>query len=336
MHPGLTDPRLSPKASGKPSSGKLPFSRSTYYSLSTSWRIPSTFLRAIAQKLSIVTQCSVPPYRAPSTQSSPTSPVFPDGSHAERYSKISDDARCLLVRGDVDWTWDYTLLLTFDPKTHTTYVLITGLTAVEIDLVQSYLASLAFTSSPNLSTHPLLLPIVMLDLATDDTASLLKLRIKLLSQIQQRTGMDRFNSLKSSTIEGRKSIGKRENERQELDLDAVMLRLTCLSDWVAAQRGFVGLQRRVVGIIEEMLEDSIGGSSISTSARLFQERLDFVTESLLAAEQKCLYLERSIGAQVQTVSAHFPLQSHQGSVNQMSADILAYRSKRQPIKHLCY
>jgi hypothetical protein len=35
---------------------------------------------------------------------------------------------------------------------------------------------------------------------------------------------------------------------------------------------------------------------------MFKERLDFVRESLRAAEQKCQYLERSIGAQVQTVS----------------------------------
>jgi hypothetical protein len=211
------------------------------------------------------------------------------------------------VRGDVDWTWDYTLLLTHDPTTRTTYVVVVGLTAVEIDLVQSYLTSLTSalgSASTRLCTHPLSLPTIFLDLATDDTASLLKLRIKLLAQIQQRTGMDRFNSLKSATIEGRRSISGKEQERQALDLDAVMLRLTCLSDWVAAQRGFIGLQRRIVSVVNDMLNDQ--GMAMTEecdrSARMMlKERLAFVTESLLAAENKSLYLERSIGAQVQTV-----------------------------------
>ncbi|KAF2185611.1 hypothetical protein K469DRAFT_707841 [Zopfia rhizophila CBS 207.26] len=324
---------LSPKPSGKPSSGKLPFSRSTYLSLSQSWRIPSTFLRAITQKLSIVTQCSVAPrqHQHSTSATSPTSPplLSKDSSAKKRKSKISDRARCLLVRGDVDWTWDYTSLLTYDPVTHTTYVLIVGLTATEIDLVQSYLSSRSLISSPIFSTHPLLIPIVLLDLATDDMSNLLKLRIKLLSHIQQQTGMDRFNSLKSAAVGGngggRRSIGGvggraggREG-REGLDLDGVMLRLTCLSDWVAAQREFVGIQGRVVNTVQEMLKEGTGGEHERQKwdgkrdggddesgrdkevERMFSERLDFVQESLMAAEQKCVYLERSIGAQVQTI-----------------------------------
>lgn len=168
----------------------------------------------------------------------------------------------------------------------------------------SYLAQLSYASPPHVSTHPSLLPIILLDLAADETSSLLKLRIKLLSQIQQRTGMDRFNSLKSATIAGtargggveaRKSLG---DERQDLDLDAVMLRLTCLSDWVAAQKSFVGLQERVVKTVEGMLG---GNGTGMEDARMFRERLDFVRQTLLAAEEKCQYLERSISAQVQTV-----------------------------------
>ncbi|KAF2471518.1 uncharacterized protein BDR25DRAFT_20740 [Lindgomyces ingoldianus] len=334
---------LSPKPSGKPSSGKLPFSRPTFHSLSEAWRIPSTFLRAVTQNLSIVTQCSVarhPSYWRYSSQDS----IWPqDESKERRRSRISDAARCLLVRGDVDWTWDYTLLLTLDPESHTTYALIVGLTATEIDLVYSYLTSSSQLSSTPTSafqrsqcvppTHPLLLPLILLDLATDDTSSLLKLRIKLLSQIQQQTGMDRFNSLKSATVDGRKSIGRsmsreRGEVRKELDLDACMLRLTCLSDWVAAQRGFVGIQGRVAEVVSSMLKESMnsgagggwcrglgahewkgsrgdsgeGEAVIWLFQEMFQERLEFVKESLLAAELKCVYLERSIGAQVQTVT----------------------------------
>lgn len=262
----------------------------------------------MTQKLSIVIRCTVAPRRAhpASPTSSPTTPWFAKGlsqcyvdeEPPAESSKVSDQARCLLVRGDVDWTFDYTLLLTHDPTTNTTYVLIVGLTATEIDLVLSYLSYVS--TSPGVCTHPALLPIILLDLATDETSSLLKLRIKLLSQIQQRTGMDRFNSLKSATVggtvrasgDGRKSIS---DERKDLDLDAVMLRLTCLSDWVAAQRGFVDIQGRVVSMISKMLQER------ESSIDVFDERLSFIRETLLAAEQKCQYLERSISAQVQTV-----------------------------------
>jgi hypothetical protein len=154
--------------------------------------------------------------------------------------------------------------------------------------------------SSNQATHPALLPAVLLDLAADETSHLLKLRIKMLSQIQQRTGMDRINSLRSATIAGepRKSVSE---ERKGLDLDAVMLRLTCLSDWVAAQSGFVGIQARVVEVLGDMLGEE---ESHEEAVAMFRERLDFVSETLRAAEQKCQYLEKSIGAQVQTVSPH--------------------------------
>ncbi|KAF2709336.1 hypothetical protein K504DRAFT_455079 [Pleomassaria siparia CBS 279.74] len=307
---------LCPKPAGKPSSGKLPFSRSTYDSLAKAWRVPSTFLRAVTQKLSIVTQCAVAPNSPPRWHQAGTYDIL----HNERgTSMISDQSRSLLVRGDVDWTWDYTLLLTFDPTTRTTYVLIVGLTATEIDLVHSYISSAALNSPPTLSTHPMLIPTILLDLATDDTSSLLKVRINLLAQIQQQTGMDRYNSLKSAAVSGRTtSIGGREKDRQELDLDAVMLKLTCLSDWVAAQRGFVGIQGRIVQVVGEMLaaddgipetrsahdDDDDDESQARRIVHMFRERLSFVKESLVAAEHKCQYLERSINAQVQTVPAN--------------------------------
>jgi hypothetical protein len=262
----------------------------------------------VTQELSIVTQGSVAPIASPSTvSSSPTVPWFahqveesencdkewetPSGS-----SIVSNHAKCLLVQGDVNWTWDYTLIQIEDPATNITYAIVVGLTATEIDLLVSYLAYMS--SSCVAPTHPAILPLILLDLAADETASLLKVRVKLISQIQQRTGMDRFNSLKSATIDGERDPRKSyAEERKELDLDAVMLRLTCLSDWVAAQRGFIGIQERVGVVVQQMLGSSNEGDMLDA----FRERLMFVLESLLAADQKCVYLERSISAQVQTV-----------------------------------
>ncbi|KAF2441806.1 hypothetical protein P171DRAFT_434426, partial [Karstenula rhodostoma CBS 690.94] len=299
---------LSPKPAGKPSSGKLPFTKQTYLALSRAWRIPSTFIRAVTQKLSIVTQGSVAPIASSSTVSS--SPTVPWSAHqgkgSERFDKeaetrpenktISNCAKYFLVRGDADWTWDYTLIQIKDPAAHMTYALIVGLTATEVDLLLCYLASMA--SSCVAPTHSAVLPLILLDLAADETASLLKLRVTLMSQIQQRIGMDRFNSLKSATIAGEQEARKSYAEgRKELDLDAIMLRLTCLSDWVAAQRGFVGIQERVGEVVQHMLGSGDDGDVLA----VFRERLEFVRESLLAAEQKCVYLERSISAQVQTV-----------------------------------
>ncbi|KAF1973207.1 hypothetical protein BU23DRAFT_599174 [Bimuria novae-zelandiae CBS 107.79] len=292
---------LSPKPSGKPSNGKLPLAKQTYLALSRAWRIPKAFIRAVAQKLPIVTRCSVAPIYSPFiTSPSPTIPnSVPKDEELDSspdHSTISDRAKLLLVRGDVDWTWDYTLIQIEDPVTQIVHAFIVGLTATEIDLLLSYLPHVS--SSCSVPTHPALLPLILLDLATDETASLLKLRIKLMSQIQQRTGMDRFNSLKSAIVAGerepRKSLAE---ERKELDLDAVMLRLTCLSDWVAAQRGFISIQERVSNVVAGMLADEPDDTMLD----MFRERLAFVRESLRAAEEKCVYLERSISAQVQTV-----------------------------------
>jgi len=300
----------------------------------------------------MVTQCSVAPrttaFRDPEAI---TAAHRKDEIEKQIESSISSNAQCLIIRGDADWTWDYSLFLTHDPNTKTTFVLVVGLTAVEIDLVGSYLSSLADDNShaptsiaeDPLQTHPLLLPMILLDLAVDDTASLLKLRAKLLSQIQQQTGMDRFNSLKSTTV-GKRSSGVKSKEkhweRQELDLDGVMLRLTCLSDWVAAQRGFAALQGRVVDVVGAMLGDNdtqsrgdVGISPISSSAEnSFRERLAFIQESLVAAEQKCVYLERSIASQVQTVSTqafgYWCSFYSLGFILILFADILPHRPER--------
>jgi hypothetical protein len=252
----------------------------------------------------------------------------------ERSSNISDQARCLLVRGDVDWTWDYTMLVTYDPPANMTYITIIGLTATEIDLVVSYLAKISACPSSNTTTHAALLPTILLDLAADETSSLLKLRIKMLSQIQQRTGMDRFNSLKRVTVAGepRESVSE---ERKKLDLDAVMLRLTCLSDWVAAQRGFVAIQDRVVEAVKDMFNEEDGDKE---ALEVFWERLSFVKETLRAAEQKCQYLERSIGAQVQTVSSRvasalsLPIREDTDDL----IDILPHRPERKSPQSLCH
>jgi hypothetical protein len=241
----------------------------------------------------------------------------------------------------VDWTWDYTLLLTHDPETHTTYALIVGLTAVEIDFVQNYLTTLASSTSFSakstvpLMTHPILLPTILLDLATDDTSFLLKLRTKLLGQIQQSTGMDRFNFLRSTASEGKRSSGVAQ-ERHELDLDDIMLRLTCLSDWVAAQRGFVGLQKKIVEVVSSMLSGSDDRHDVIDDRavkQVFSERLNFVKESLIAAEQKCMYLERSIGAQVQTVSSVDSMLFGTDSRLTLCTDIFAHRSKGQQTQY---
>ncbi|PSN63841.1 hypothetical protein BS50DRAFT_637191 [Corynespora cassiicola Philippines] len=313
---------LCPKATstGKALSGKLPFSRETYLALSQAWRIPPLFLRAIAQKLSIVTKQAVPRFSPPPASplvSSPSSPG-PKTSFSEIHthyperakSAVSDSASSLLIRGDVDWTWDYTLHLTHDPVNNMTLALIVGLTATEIDLVLSYVSAMVSPSSPckSLPTNPLLLPVILLDLACDETSALIKLRLKILSRIQQRTGMDRFNSLKTVPIAGERKIGEGEVQ-EELDLDVIMLRLTCLSDWVAAQKGFIGIQTRVVGVVADWmahLQDGEkqrihGGGNLRDEEDVLEERLGFIKECLQAAEAKCEYLTSSIGAQVQTI-----------------------------------
>ncbi|KAF2273218.1 uncharacterized protein EI97DRAFT_164519 [Westerdykella ornata] len=148
----------------------------------------------------------------------------------------------------------------------------------------------------------------------------------LLSEIQQQTGMDRFNSLRSATIRyGPVELDKRRSslyvesdrrERHELDLDSIMLRLTCLSDWVAAQRGFVALQLRIVSVLERLMKSDWCGGNLardvggkvqfvdSDAARnelVFRRRLEFIRQSLVSAEQKCMSLDHSITAQVQTI-----------------------------------
>jgi hypothetical protein len=288
---------LSPRAAGRSALSKLSFSQQTYQDLTASWRIPAAFFRAVCQQLSVISRCK--PSKAP-FRKRPTWPkeASDDSSEDDQHIKpiphsISKEANCLIIRGDIDCTWDYGLALIHDPNTNITRAVCVGLSLVEIDLIVAYL-----DKSKPFAAHPLLLPILLLDLAVDDICAVIKLRIKLLNEIQRGTGMDRFSILHKPT---------RKGDSSESNLDWVMQRLTCLSDWMAAHTSFTKTQSRALTVIKEMAStDGFMGpknasTSFSETERQLEERLEFIESTLEAAHQKLEYFDRSIAAQVQTV-----------------------------------
>ncbi|KAF2013810.1 hypothetical protein BU24DRAFT_494212 [Aaosphaeria arxii CBS 175.79] len=340
---------MCPKSAVKNS--KLPFTQSTYLSLASAWQISPSIIRTLSQNLSLVMLSS--PSTSPSSIQ-PNNNSFGTSSGTKNpTTPTSTPPPSLLIHNAEEWTWDYTLHLTYTPASRATQILVTGLTATEMNLMIRSISSL-LARQPNSAlaptyTHPFLVPIVLLDLAVQETADSLAMRTKVLREIQTQTGMDRFNTLKSRRVGlwnrgsmtaacGSRCRGEElmmeegaMGERTDgLDLDAVMLRLTCLSDWVAAQKGVVSMQRSIRDVLIRMREgEGFGDSVEGGDVTIFYERLDFIEQSLVAAERKCDYLERSIDAQVQTIYTLVAQKDNQTNIAAASASYHIASSSRR-------
>jgi hypothetical protein len=206
---------------------------------------------------------------------------------ATSFENLDGDAKFgLLLRTNLSWTWQYALAMVHDPQEKSTRAILLGLRNNEVDeVLQSVRRSLQFMSCPAT------LPCILVDKALDALVKDAEDRRKSLIQICYDTGLHGFH---------RKSFMGQWDDRDDVDLDVLMEKLTRLSDACAGISAVCHMQYTFVDVISAFRKkwDPEGSEKATRNAK---QLLCFFGQFLHGIESKVLYTKNSVKGQVQTI-----------------------------------
>lgn len=238
----------------------LPFSSRTFMDLLDALGLLQLFPRTICHQIPIATVFDIPGRET---------------SHG------------LILRTNLSWTWQYALGLVHDTVSNTTNAILLGL---RNDEIEQFLQSVTSQAS-NLAECPAMLPCFLMDDALSALVLDAEERRKGLLQICQQTGHQGFLQ--------RSSLTHGWDERDELDLDFLMQRLTSLSDACAGISAVCKMQHNFIAAVG----DFHSSSSNTPTPSLARQQLRFFTQMLHGVESKISYTRDSVQGQVQTIYA---------------------------------
>ncbi|KAF2436334.1 hypothetical protein EJ08DRAFT_644707 [Tothia fuscella] len=204
-------------------------------------------------------------------------------------STLSKTTTGLLLRTNLSWSWQYALAMSHDTTTNITTALLVGLRS---DETTSLISSLK--KSKHAHFH-ILLPSILMDNAVDAVSQDAEARRGSLLQICYATGLHGFNRIGS--------VGADLDDRDLLDLEVMMQKLTSLADACAGIDAVCKTQARFIDAVTKF-ETTIGTLKDERTGEEFFEngqRLDFIGQLLKGIESKVGYTKTSAQGQVQTI-----------------------------------
>jgi len=266
----------------------LPFTSATLGTMVRVLSVPPLFPRAVCRHIPIATSFE-----------------SPEGG----------DRAGILLRTNLSHTWQYALAVVRDPDARTTTAVLLGLRGNEVDEVLQAVRRLA----RHLPACPALLPCILMDRALDALVRDAEERRRNLTQIRIETGSHGFRrgslNLASSPWD----------DRDDLDLDVLMQKLTSLSDACAGIDAVCKMQALFVDTVASFVAagapaetppappgSAAGASSAvaapasapapaGTGARLARQQLRFFTQFLHGVESKVAYTGHSVRDQIKTI-----------------------------------
>jgi hypothetical protein len=222
---------------------------------------------------------------------------IPIGTTFECFDR--DGVSGLLIRTNLSWTWQYALAIVHDSVSKSTTAILLGLRANEVDdVLESIQQCIQYMDCPAM------LPCIVIDKALDALLKDAELRRKSLLEICYGTGLHGFH---------RASFKDQYDERDDLDLDVLMQKLTSLSDACAGISAVCKMQRGFIETVAQ-IKDEWALSNESVSSRYAAQRLRFFAQFLSGVESKISYTQSSAQGQVQTI---YTLISQRDSRNQL-------------------
>jgi hypothetical protein len=204
-----------------------------------------------------------------------------------------------MLRGARSRDWNYCLALVYNKFTGVTNSIVHGLEQKEIDKLQFCLQkSWTFTS------HPMLLPVTLIELKIHHFAKLLELRAQGLEVIEFETGM------RHGFSNDRRRNPPREERlkmREKLDFDLILQKLTGLASTIAFCEITFNAGLRSLELVEKVgqnleasgdLEDSEKGL---TMPPLLIQRIEYLKQLIAGAQDTRKLLQERKDAQMQTV-----------------------------------
>jgi hypothetical protein len=210
------------------------------------------------------------------------------------------DRHGLILRTNLSHTWQYALALVNDPATRVTTGVLFGLRANEVDEVLQSLRAEARSLA-----CPAVLPCTLMDKALDAIVRDAEERRRSLTQIRIETGSAGFreHSIAHTTSSW--------DDRDDLDLDVLMQKLTSLSDACAGISAVCHMQYGFIDAVSAFqarcelaagpVEGGSNGVTGSRGSRFARQQLRFFGQFLRGVESKVAYTRSSVSDQVQTI-----------------------------------
>ncbi|KAK3368262.1 hypothetical protein B0H63DRAFT_74056 [Podospora didyma] len=260
----------------------LPVTSSTLASMLASQEIPALFPRAICRHIPLATSFE-----------------SLDGSN---------DKFGILLRTNLSHTWQYSLALVQDPASSTTTGIIFGLRSNEMEEVLQIVRHMAIY----VASCPAVLPCLLMDRGLDELVKDAEERRKGLTQIRIETGSQGFHQ--ASLM---KTNDQWELDRDDLDLDVLMQKLTSLSDACSGISAVCRMQFNFIDVVSSFFhrDARLEKSPDSSSSRYARQQLRFFGQFLHGVESKVTYTKSSVQDQVQTI---YTLISQRDSRNHMA------------------
>jgi hypothetical protein len=260
----------------------LPCSSDSLKAVLDSLSIPSIFLRAVCNHIPLATEF--------------------EGSEDRRISGY-------LLRTNLSQTWQYALAVSRDVESNCLQGIIMGLRSDEID---DLLHALAHAPAAAVKST-IALPTMIMDMAFDALAKDAEQRRISLLKLCYDTGLHGFQRVSF--------LHRHHDDRDELDLDVTMSKLTGLSDACAGISAVCKMQTVFIEVLTTFLhqQQALASSGQSRAAYAFSEsaagyashsqairrhaeqRLHFLGQILRGIESKVLYVGSSVQGQIQTI-----------------------------------
>ena len=228
----------------------------------------------------------------------------------------------LMLRTNLSHTWQYALGIAHEPNEKSTNAVLLGLHSWEVDEV---LQAIRQTPRADMAC-PIALPCILVDRALGAMVKDVESRRQDLTKIcQQISGIHGFprQRMKPTTLDSSSGEDDEDDEsrweREELNLDESMKRLTGMSDVCAGVSAVCKMQYDFVKELSSLLsrwEHGPGGAASEAAiGRGAAQQLRFFEHFLVGIESKVLYIKNSVQGQVQTI---YTLISQRESRSQMA------------------
>jgi len=209
----------------------------------------------------------------------------------------------LMIRGGRSRDWNYCIAVAHDLKHKTTRAVILGLESHE-----HLRLKLCLKESLELTRHPTLLPIILVELKIHFFAILLEKRAKGLDEIEYETGMRHGFSNNPIRNPPRES---RQKSRENLDFDLLTQKLTGLAGTFAFSDLTFQAGLESLGVVKQVAQRcSVGAELEPPSASPvmppdLDRRVEYLEGLIAGSQHTRRLLQQRTQAQVQTVSGSF-------------------------------
>ncbi|KAF2103839.1 hypothetical protein NA57DRAFT_70047 [Rhizodiscina lignyota] len=247
----------------------LPISRRSFQDMMRFWHLPTEFLRMLLSTMAIATTFS------------------------KKCDETGASIEGVLLRGGRSRDYNYCVAVAFDISSGVTCAVVHGLEKPEVEKLKDCLRR-----SLELAAHPMLVPLILIELKIHHFAILLERRAQGLAEIEYETGMRHGFS---NNLRRNPPREIRLRDRANLDFDLLTQKLTGVAGTFAFCDLTFDVGLRSLNLVEQVAEKLQRTSYGQALPGPLAQRITYLKGLIAGAQSTRRLLEQRTQAQVQTV-----------------------------------